>query len=117
MLQSDLIEIGSHTLTHDNLPTLDIETRQKEIQASRDAIEREFGIECRSVCYPFGLYDSTDVEIVKNSGYSSATTTKVGISDIAKTNLYELDRITVSGKDNFVAFLLKLRHGKRGVGK
>jgi peptidoglycan/xylan/chitin deacetylase (PgdA/CDA1 family) len=117
MLQSDLIEIGSHTLTHDNLPTLDIATRQKEIQASREAIEREFGIECRSFCYPFGLYDSTDVEIVKNSGYSSATTTKVGISDITKTNLYELDRITVSGKDNFVAFLLKLRHGKRGVGK
>jgi peptidoglycan/xylan/chitin deacetylase (PgdA/CDA1 family) len=99
------------------MPTLDIETRQQEIQESKKAIEDEFGIECRSFCYPFGLYDSTDVEIVKNSGYSSATTTKVGISDITKTNLYELDRITVSGKDNFVAFLLKLRHGKRGVGK
>jgi peptidoglycan/xylan/chitin deacetylase (PgdA/CDA1 family) len=117
MLQSNLIEIGSHTLTHDNLPTLDIESKKQEIQESQKAIEDEFGIECNSFCYPFGLYDNQDIQLVQQSGYSSATTTKAGISDITKANLFELDRITVSGKDNFLAFILKLRHGKRGVRK
>jgi len=117
MLQSNLIEIGSHTLTHDNLPTLDTDNKKQEIQKSKKAIEDEFGIECNSFCYPFGLYDNQDIQLVQQSGYSSATTTKAGISDITKANLFELDRITVSGKDNFLAFVLKLRHGKRGVRK
>ena len=117
MLQSNLIEIGSHTLTHDNLPTLDTESKKQEIQESKKAIEDEFDIECNSFCYPFGLYDNQDIQLVQQSGYSSATTTKAGISDITKANLFELDRITVSGKDNFLAFVLKLRHGKRGVRK
>ena len=115
MLASGLVEIGSHTMTHDNLTTLDTEGKQQEIIASKEIIEKRFGIVCDSFCYPFGLFDEEDRKWVEKAGYTNATTTQAGIEDITKADLYRLKRITVSGKDNFLAFRLKLKTGKRGV--
>lgn len=116
MLTSDLIEFGSHTMTHDNLPTLDKDGKQREIIDSRTTIAQTFGIPCEAFCYPFGLYDETDVTLVKQAGYSNATTVEKGIST-SFADLYRLKRITISGKDSFLAFKLKMRTGKRGVKK
>ncbi len=117
MIQSELIEIGSHTLTHDNLVQLDDERKESEIRESKEKIEESFNVECESFCYPFGLYKNDDWKLVRDAGYSNATTTNIGIDNIKVANPYLLKRITVSGKDNFLAFLLKLRTGKRGVKK
>jgi len=117
MLDSGLIEIGSHTMTHDNLTRLEQVEKEYEIMGSKKEIEALFDIECCSFCYPFGLFDELDRAIVQKSGYSSATTTQAGIEDITKADPLLLKRITVSGKDNFLAFILKLRTGKRGVKK
>lgn len=117
LVDSGLIEIGSHTMTHDNLPTLDVKQKEFEIIESKKIIEKKFAIECKSFCYPFGLYDDKDILLVKNSGYTNATTTQKGIDNLSNTNLLELKRITVSGKDNILAFKLKIRRGFRGVNK
>jgi len=117
MIRSGVFEIGSHTLTHPNLPTLSKDEKYKEIVHSKAAIEEAFGITCNAFCYPFGLYDDEDVALVRQAGYTSATTTQAGIEDMTKADMYRLKRITVSGKDNFLAFVLKLRTGKRGVRK
>jgi len=117
LIESDLIEIGSHTLTHDNLPTLSTAQKQQEIIESRRQLQQMFGIDCNAFCYPFGLYDATDLQLVKQAGYSSATTVEKGIDDLATADPYRLKRITISGKDNFLAFKLKLKTGKRGVKK
>lgn len=117
LIDSGLIEIGSHTITHDNLPTLSIEDKKVEISDSKRHIEEKFKIKCNSFCYPFGLYDKEDVKIVKESGYTNATVTKKGIDDLSKLDLFELKRITVSGKDNMIAFKIKLKRGLRGLNK
>lgn len=117
MIASGLVEIGSHTITHDNLTCLDDAAKRMEIVDSKASIEERFGVECVSFCYPFGLYDEKDRGLVKEAGYTNATTTQSGIEDIRQADLYRLKRITVSGKDNFLAFWLKLRSGKRGVKK
>ena len=117
MIQSGLVEIGSHTMTHENLKKIDSNKKVEEIKKSREIIEREFDIECNSFCYPFGLYDDGDWKLVQKAGYTSGTTTQKGIDDITQDNPYLLKRITISGKDNFIAFLLKIRHGKRGIRK
>jgi len=117
MIASGLVEIGSHTMTHDNLTCLDDTAKRMEIFDSKASLEDRFGVECVSFCYPFGLYDEKDSKLVKEAGYTSATTTQSGIEDICQADLYRLKRITVSGKDNFLAFWLKLRSGKRGVKK
>jgi len=117
LVKSGLVEIGSHTLTHDNLPTLTEIDKQGEISDSKIQIEELFNIECNSFCYPFGLYDETDLKLVKQAGYSNATTVEKGIDNIQQASPYLLKRITISGKDNFYAFRLKLKTGKRGVKK
>ena len=117
LINSGLIEIGSHTITHDNLPTLTLDEKRNEIYNSKVMIEDKFKIKCNSFCYPFGLYDKQDVEIVKSSFYTNATTTNKGIDDLIKSNIFELKRITISGKDNILAFKIKLKRGLRGFKK
>jgi peptidoglycan/xylan/chitin deacetylase (PgdA/CDA1 family) len=117
LIESGLIEIGSHTLTHDNLPILPFDKKQREIVESRQQLQSQFNIDCESFCYPFGLYDETDLQLVKQAGYSSATTVEKGTNDLVSADPYQLKRITISGKDNFLAFKLKLKTGKRGVKK
>ena len=99
------------------MPTLNFEDKKVEIKDSKTKIEEKFKIRCNSFCYPFGLYDREDIKIVKESGYTNATITKKGIDDLSKTDLFELKRITVSGKDNLIAFKIKLKRGLRGLYK
>ncbi|WP_415407425.1 polysaccharide deacetylase family protein [Sulfurovum sp. CS9] len=117
LLDSGLIEIGAHTLTHANLKNLDESESQKEICISKEQIEAQFQTVCHSFAYPFGLYGPKDEKIVADCGYSNAVTTKVGIVDLNDCDPFDIPRVTVSGKDNFFAFYLKLRTGKRGVKK
>ncbi len=117
LLNTGLIEIGSHSITHENLPTLGDAQKKVEIMNSRKQLQEIFGIECDAFCYPFGLYDETDVKLVEQAGYASATTVEKGIDDLSSADPYRLKRITISGKDNFYAFRLKLKTGKRGVKK
>jgi len=117
MIESGVFELGSHTLTHPNLLTLSPEEKYEEIVRSKELLEKKFGVACTSFCYPFGLYNEKDEAIVKEAGYSNATTTQAGIENITYTNLFRLKRITVSGKDNFWVFKHKLKTGKRGVRK
>ncbi len=117
MIASGLVEIGSHTMTHDNLTALEREAKKREIVGSKEAIEKQFGITCDAFCYPFGLFDREDRALVEEAGYGSATTTQTGIADLRACDPYEIPRVTVSGKDNFLAFRLKLKTGRRGVKK
>jgi len=117
LLDSGLIEIGAHTLTHANLNALSEEKSKNEICASKEQIEACFQTACHSFAYPFGLYGPKDEKIVADCNYTNAVTTEVGIVDLNECNAYEIPRITVSGKDNFYAFILKLKTGKRGIRK
>ena len=117
LLDSGLIEIGAHTLTHVNLNNLDVVESQREMCGSKEQIEAQFQIACQSFAYPFGLYGAKDVKIVEDCGYTSAVTTELGIVDLLNCDSFKIPRVTVSGKDNFFAFWLKLRTGKRGVKK
>ncbi|GAA0415190.1 polysaccharide deacetylase family protein [Cocleimonas flava] len=117
LLESGLVEIGSHTVTHDNLPTLSEEQKHDEIVGSKKKIEDLFDIKCHSFCYPFGLFDQADLALVESAGYTNATTVETGISNFKETNPYLLKRVTVSGKDNFYAFKLKIKTGRRGIKK
>jgi len=117
LIKSGLIEIGAHTVTHANLSTLGNDDSHKEICRSKELIEKEFNIMCGSFAYPFGLYKNSDVLNVENCGYTNAVTTKNGIADLKNCSLFEIPRITISGKDNFLSFKLKIKTGKRGFGK
>lgn len=116
LIESGLIEIGSHTMTHDNLSTLSKIEKEIEIINSKNEIEKKFKIKCNSFCYPFGIYDDEDILLAK-ANYNNSTTTIKGIDNLKKANLFKLKRITISGKDNLISFKIKLKRGLRGLKK
>jgi len=117
LLNSNLIEIGSHTLNHKNFADIDVKETRLEMADSKDAIESKFQIECKTFAYPFGIYKKGDEKIAKEVGFTCALTTHSGIADFKNDDLYLLPRVTISGKDSFFSFWLKMRTGKRGVNK
>jgi len=114
MLDSGCIELGSHSMTHANFSRLDAEAVSEELINSRKALEERFGVSVQSFAYPFGLYRPEQVALVKDAGFTSAVTTCEGIEGAESRDTLELQRIKISGKDNWLAFLLRMRGGRRG---
>ncbi|MDD3462268.1 MAG: polysaccharide deacetylase family protein [Sulfurospirillaceae bacterium] len=112
MLASELIEFGSHTLNHANLPALSIEQKKEEIVCSKKILQDVHGIVCQSFAYPFGFFDSTDVSLVKEAGYANAVTTKNGYENLNNANYFEFKRIIISGRQGMIDFKLKIRKGR-----
>ncbi len=114
LLDSGCIELGSHSMTHANFLAMDSQSICRELLDSKKKLEERFGVLVSSFAYPFGLYEPEQVELVKRAGYSSAVTTREGIENPASWNPLQLSRIKISGKDNWLAFLLRMRLGRRG---
>jgi peptidoglycan/xylan/chitin deacetylase (PgdA/CDA1 family) len=68
------IEIGSHGLFHQSLPTLDETTLSEEIQQSRRILQDVSGQEVLGFCYPFGHLDERAICIAQAAGYGYACT-------------------------------------------
>ena len=77
-------EIGSHSLSHPNLATASETTQHSQIFDSK--------AEATSFCYPSGKFNDTTVNLVKNAGYTTAVTTKIGIAK-ETSDLLKLPRV------------------------
>lgn len=113
MLASKRWELGAHTLTHANLPTLNSDDRCREILEGKRALEAQFQTEVASFAYPFGIYGDQDVSLAQEAGFQFAVTTIEGIDDLSHANPLELKRVKVSGKERLWQFVLRLRTGRR----
>lgn len=110
LLKSGIIEIGSHTITHANLPNLYEEELDFELGESKRLIENTFGIECKSFAYPFGFLDDKCVKIAKKY-YRFATTTHNDVYKSSYSN-HEIPRILISGRSGILSFILKIKKGR-----
>lgn len=101
------MDVGSHTCTHARLTDLDADSARQEIVGSRQALEQMLGCEVRHFCYPYGRFDDTHALMVRDAGYTTATTThrgRVRVGDDA----YKLKRIMVARATHPLQFLLKI---------
>jgi peptidoglycan/xylan/chitin deacetylase (PgdA/CDA1 family) len=98
--------IGSHTLTHADLPRLSRDERREEIATSRRDLENSIGTPVTTFCYPFGRYDAETVEAVEQAGYELACTTEYGMVHAA-TNRYTVPRITVGDNLSLPHFMYR----------
>jgi len=104
-LISNGFEVGSHTVTHPRLTT--VENLADEVAASRWTIEHELGIAIDVFSYPYGDYDERVIDAVREAGYRVAVTIEPGYA-VASDAPYSLPRFTVraaDGLDGFVAIL------------
>lgn len=69
------MEIGAHTLTHAELPTLRPARMQEELEGGKAFIEDVVGGEVSSFCYPKGKFSKDACAAVSAAGYRLARTT------------------------------------------
>ncbi len=99
-------EIGSHTITHADLTTIDGTQLESEVARSRDALREQFGIPVNHLCFPAGKYDDTVIAAAEKAGYESASTVEPGLGD--RSEPFTLERIRVDGSDGLDGFVGKL---------
>lgn len=92
LIASNLVEIGSHTLSHEYLKETSYNEAKRQIVQSKKVLEQAFHIKVSTFAYPFGAFDSQAVELIKEASYSAALTVMPG-SYISNDNLFLLPRI------------------------
>ena len=88
--------IGSHTLSHLNLPNAEPSNAIKEIRNSKEVLEKKLNNPVRHFSYPnsgpYEYFDSRIRSYVVDAGYESSTTSQQGFVN-GKSDLFALQRI------------------------
>ena len=77
-LERQGVEIGSHTVFHRDLTQLSDREAFRELQRSRQALERGLCHPVQWLAYPFGAYDARVERLARRAGYVLAVTTQAG---------------------------------------
>lgn len=101
------MDVGSHTREHANLTELSRDAARDQIAHSKNELEQAIGCEVRHFCYPYGAYGAEHVEMVKDAGYASATTTHRGRAREG-ADLLALPRVLVARATQPLQFFLKI---------
>lgn len=90
------MEIGAHTVHHDDLTQLPVPTAAQEIDASRSALHAWTGARISTFAYPSGRENVAVVRAVRAAGFSNAVTTIPGVlrpgSDPYRLPRYRMER-------------------------
>jgi len=101
------MDVGSHTCTHAALTKIPFDQARQEIVQSKIVLEHALSCEVRHFCYPYGWFGPEHMEMVKEAGYITATTTQRGRVH-ANQDLYALKRIMVARATHLGLFAAKV---------
>ncbi len=110
-MRSGGISYGAHTRTHPPLTAIEAGRAREEIEGSRADLEDRLGQPIAAFSYPYGKYDATIEEVVKERGFAGACTVREGPNDPA-TSPWALRRIEIYGTDSLAYFILALFLGR-----
>lgn len=71
---SGRVTIGAHTVDHVALPRLPIAEARAQVSGSKRRLEEQLGRSIRHFAYPFGAVGPRERELVREAGFTSATT-------------------------------------------
>ncbi len=107
------VEVGSHTLTHRRLPTVDDAALQDEIGHSRVSLQDIIGGPVDGFCYPYGAAGEREVTMVAKAGYGYAC----AVGARAFDGPHALPRTYIGDRDTSPRLYAKwIRHGLRNRG-
>ena len=105
------IEIGSHTVTHPNLPELDDAAIRMEVTDSRTRLIELSGQPVAGFAPPFGRYDTRVTRAVREAGYRYACTCRQHDTNHPLGDPYQLTRLEINASDHHARFSAKV-HGR-----
>lgn len=86
--------IGSHTITHCMLGTMNDETEIKnELSGSGNEIKTQLGYFPKTISYPVGSYNETTIRLSKEAGYQVGLAVKQRKYDPSRDSVFEIPRI------------------------
>ena len=110
-LHENDMEIGSHALSHHILTRMGDGGAKRGIFESKIKIENKLGSRITSFCYPGGYFSQKHTDWVREAGYRSACTTRIGC--YRGESLYSVPRIAVLASDSFFIFKQKMLGDKK----
>ena len=101
------MDVGSHTRTHADLSSLDMESARRQIFDSKSELERTLNCEVRHFCYPYGRFRAEHSQQANAAGYITATSSRRGRAT-PEDDPYTLRRVLVAQATTLGHLLLKI---------
>jgi len=105
-LKEEGFSFGAHTCSHAVLTSLPLEQARREIRESKKTIEEKLGSLVEFFCYPYGKFNPTIQNLVKDSGFLGATVTPAGPG--VEEGSYSLKRIGINRNNSMFVFRFKI---------
>ncbi|MDD4688126.1 MAG: polysaccharide deacetylase family protein [Eubacteriales bacterium] len=97
MINSGLIEIGSHTYYHNDVSQYSSEKANLDLRLSKYLIDTNLGFNCKLLAFPYGLFTEENQQQALEAGYTlSCKVGDVGVNT-KDTPITELKRLTIFG--------------------
>lgn len=106
-MDRSVIEIGAHTVTHDDLARAPLPWIMYEIVESKRWLEQLLGHPVVDFAYPSGKFNSTVIGALRVAGYSTAVTEE-GSTLHSMDNRYTWGRVRVTGGEKLADFIRNL---------
>lgn len=88
------ISFGAHTHNHVILTNMPLDDARSEILLSREILSQKIKKPVKMFCYPNGHFNNEIIDIISNSGYDIAVTTKRGLIE-GSPSILNLNRIMI----------------------
>ncbi|WP_162138541.1 polysaccharide deacetylase family protein [Hippea alviniae] len=102
--------LGSHSHNHKKLTEMDLDTAKKEIKVSLDILNKIQKIE--DFAYPFGNYNESVVEVLKDLRIKRAYIIGQRIFDPENESIFKIPRAIVRKDTNKIDFYLIITRGR-----
>lgn len=88
------MSVGGHGSSHRWLGSLSADEQRREIDRSVEFLH-SLGVSTEdwSICYPYGSYDSTTLDLLEETGCKIGLTTEVGEASVTQNNALTLERL------------------------
>lgn len=99
--------IGSHSVNHYDLATLNTKQQEKELRKSKEVLEEKLDTSIKAFCFPYGSYNKTTIALLPKSGYLLSFTVRSGKVYLGD-NEYLLKRVHICGGEPLSSFIKKI---------
>ena len=107
-LPTDIISIGSHSISHKDMTLLSQDQAWRELEGSKQKLERILRKEILLFSFPYGEYTPKLVELTRRAGYRFVFTTHPALMPLHDQK-YLFGRISVDPSDWRLEFRLKVQ--------
>ena len=98
LCESELVEIGGHTMRHPALDTLPRGEAEREIAGGRRELSDMIGRDVTTFAYPFGRCGGAVPDLVRDAGFSAACTAAQFLA-VGKVDPYRIPRLIMRDWD------------------